>query len=469
MAAGSLGRTSPRARVPLSPADPDRRPTGVRRLLRRWLPGPTNPRLRTEPRGRYFRALAVVSVDLDSAEVTAHQQLTPYETLPEGVHALVWAGGVPVAELTVPGAPEDVLPGLPEIAACELGRPAPGPDQADPPVLGGDDVTVVVCTRDRPDDLAHCLTAIGALRTPVAEVLVVDNAPRDDGTRRVVEHFPFARYVHEPRAGLDWARNRALLEARTTVVAFTDDDALVHPRWIEGLLRGFTEVPEAVLVTGLVFPLELATAAQVLFEARGFGRGFRRQTLRAQPGVPAGRQAGAMGGAGTGADMAVLRGPVLALGGFDPALDVGTPTGGAGDLEMFFRVVAAGHVLVYEPSAVVLHRHRTTMDALVRQRRGDGTGPYSWWLGAGRRYGSRQHAALRWHAARWTVTHHGRNLVRTALYPELWPPALTGAEARGAARAVTGGLYREALARAAEQAAAHPGEPTAPPLVHPQA
>ncbi|MGY1787284.1 hypothetical protein [Geodermatophilus sp. SYSU D00698] len=166
--------------------------------------------------------------------------------------------------------------------------------------------------------------------------------------------------------------------------------------------------------------------------------------------------------------MAVLREPALALGGFDPALDVGTPTGGAGDLEMFFRVVAAGHTLVYEPSAVVLHRHRTTMAALHRQRRGDGTGSYSWWLGAGRRYGRRVYAGLRRQALRWAVTHHGRNLARTLLYPELWPPGLTWAEARGAARAATGSLYRAALAQAAEQAAAHPEEPTAPPLVHPQ-
>ena len=132
------------------------------------------------------------------------------------------------------------------------------------------------------------------------------------------------------------------------------------------------------------------------------------------------------------------------------------------------RLVAAGHALVYEPSAVVRHRHRATMAGLARQRRGDGTGSYSWWLGAGRRYGRRQYAGLRRQAVRWAVHHHVLNAARSLLYPELFPPVLSWADARGAARAATSDLYRRALRQAAEQAAAHPTEPTAPPLVHPR-
>ncbi|MGY1786724.1 glycosyltransferase, partial [Geodermatophilus sp. SYSU D00698] len=244
--------------------------------------------MRTGPRGRYFRTLTVVSVDLDTRQVTPHRQLTPPAVAPEGVHALVWAGGAPVAELTVPGDPDDVLPRLAEVALREVGHPGRGAAPGRPAAaLSGADVTVAVCTRDRPGDLAHTLHSIGELSTPVAEVLVIDNASRDESTRQVVERFPFARYVREPRAGLDWARNRALLEARTRIVAYTDDDALVHPWWVDGLLRGFTEVPGAVMVTGLVFPLELATPAQVIFEARGFGRGYRRAGGAGGGGAPA--------------------------------------------------------------------------------------------------------------------------------------------------------------------------------------
>jgi glycosyltransferase involved in cell wall biosynthesis len=444
----------------------------ARGLLRRALPGPTNPRMRTGPRGRYLRALTVVDVDLDTGVVVPQSGPTPFAEAPEGVYAVVWSGGRPVADVTVEGRPEELsarlVPAAAAAAAAASTTPAVGAAPGRPAgALDGSGVTVAVCTRDRADDLVHCLTAIGALVTPVAEVLVVDNASADDSTRQVVAGFPFARYVREPRAGLDWARNRALLEARTAVVAFTDDDALVHPDWVEGLVRAFTEVPAAAAVTGLVLPLELSTPAQVVFEARGFGRGYVRRVFRSSPGVPAGREHADLGDTGTGADMAVLREPVLALGGFDPALDVGTPTGGGGDHELLFRLIAAGHAVVYEPSAVVRHRHRSTMAGLARQRRGDGTGAYSWWLGAGRRYGRRQRAGLRRQAVRWALHHHVLNAARSLLYPELFPPVLSWADARGAARAATGDLYRRALRQAAEQAAAHPGEPTAPPLVHP--
>ena len=54
---------------------------------------------------------------------------------------------------------------------------------------------------------------------------------------------------------------------------------------------------------------------------------------------------------------------------FDPALDVGTPTNGGGDLEMFLRVMKTGHALVYEPLAMVRHRHRRTYEDLRHRSR----------------------------------------------------------------------------------------------------
>ncbi|HEY2898403.1 MAG TPA: glycosyltransferase, partial [Gemmatimonadaceae bacterium] len=72
-------------------------------------------------------------------------------------------------------------------------------------------VSVAVCTRNRPADLALCLDAIMRMSDRAAEVLVVDNAPSSDATERLVrDRYPSVRYVLEPRPGLDWARNRAI-------------------------------------------------------------------------------------------------------------------------------------------------------------------------------------------------------------------------------------------------------------------
>ena len=62
---------------------------------------------------------------------------------------------------------------------------------------------------------------------------------------------------------------------------------------------------------------------------------------------------------------------------FDPALGVGTATNGGDDTEMFFRVLAHGHAMVYEPRAIIRHRHRRDLAGVERQISGWGTGMYA--------------------------------------------------------------------------------------------
>ena len=123
-------------------------------------------------------------------------------------------------------------------------------------------------------------------------------------------------------------------------------------------------------VTGLVLPAELDHLAQRAFEDYGgFGKGFRRRWYRAELSgtVPNAGRLWATGNCGTGANMAYRRCVFSSTGLFDPALDVGTLTGGGGDLEMFFRVIKHGWTLLYDPAAFVWHRHRRTLPELKRQ------------------------------------------------------------------------------------------------------
>ncbi len=231
-------------------------------------------------------------------------------------------------------------------------------------------ISVVVCTRNRPGLLERCLRAIAALDYPASELIVVDNAPSDEGARDVVSRFQ-ARYVREDRRGLDWARNRGIAEASHDIVAFTDDDAVVDSGWLRGFAAAFAN-PAIMGVTGLVAPLELATRPQVLFEHvyGGMGKGmvgrlFHRDLL------PPSRVI-AVHAFGVGANMAFRKAAFASVGPFDTALDVGTPAGGGGDLDMFHRLVAAGLALWYEPRALVWHQHRREMEGLRRQLYDDG-------------------------------------------------------------------------------------------------
>jgi GT2 family glycosyltransferase len=241
-------------------------------------------------------------------------------------------------------------------------------------------VTVAVCTRDRPTDLKRCLDSLALLDFPNLDLLVIDNAPGSDVTERLVcESYPKVHYVHEPRPGLGWARNRAIFESRGEIVAFTDDDVSVDPGWVRALVAVFAEHDDVMAVTGLVVAYELETEAQIFFERYGgFARGFTRMwwRLNSSPG-PRWIKLGT-GQFGTGANMAFRRSLFDEIGCFDPALGAGTVTHGGEDLEMFFRVLKNGHTLVYEPNAVARHRHRCKYGDLREQLTNHSTSLYSY-------------------------------------------------------------------------------------------
>lgn len=324
---------------------------------------------------------------------------------------------------------------------AELARDAP-PEHARRLSL-----SVVICTRQRAAYLERCLAAIEALDRGALhelerfEILVIDNAPLDDSTRAVVARHPEVRYVLERRAGLNFARNRALHEAAGDLLAYVDDDVVVDPGWLRGLVAAWSEDPDVGLITGQVLPLELATPAQVLFEQRGgFRRGFRRTRCRgARPDDPLFPCTASF--LGTGANMAVDRHAVLALRGFDTALDTGTPLPGGGDIDIYYRLVRAGYRAVYDPAYLARHLHRRDYAGLLRQYRD------SWGM-AFAAYVAKSWVAdppmrLRWKLlmTQWFATQF-RHLLLSLRKGHLRPTRLIWAETWGAVVGLIGGYGR---------------------------
>jgi O-antigen biosynthesis protein len=298
--------------------------------------------------------------------------------------------------------------------------------------LGAPRLTVAVCTRNRTGSLRQCLDALQLLDYTDLDLLVVDNAPDTQETADLVKaSYPGVRYVREERPGLNWARNRAVLEACGDIIAFTDDDVIVDPHWASAIAAIFTQSPEVMAVTGLVVPHELETEAQNLFELYGgFGRGFKRKwTHRAdysgKKHLPFG-----CGQFGTGANMAYRRSLFDSIGLFDPALDVGTVTNGGGDLEMFFRVVKEGHVLVYEPRAIVRHRHRPDLESLKTQIRNNGIGFYAFLVRSAIAYPEEKYAIARF-GAWWFCWWSLRRLLLSFCFSMRFPRKLIWAELTG--------------------------------------
>ena len=300
------------------------------------------------------------------------------------------------------------------------------------------EISVVVCTRDRSAALARCLASLARLDSPPHEIVVVDNAPSDGETARVVAATPF-RYVREDSPGLDRARNRGIAEARHDLIAFTDDDVEVEPGWLLALAAAFADTGVAG-VTGRVLPASLETPAERLFQAYGNGMDKGAAPRRFDPAALKPADLLRAQAVGVGANMAFRRQALAAVGGFDPDLDAGTPAAGAGDLDLFHRLLAAGFILRYEPAAVVHHHHRRTMAELRRQLRDNGRS-YAVYLRKVWRRRTVPRPAVARFAAGWAAWLAGR-LARGLLGRHLLPVGLLWAEIAGALAAPLSGLPR---------------------------
>jgi len=229
------------------------------------------------------------------------------------------------------------------------------------------DVSIVICTRNRSSSLKRCLDMLQNQKSRPYEIIVIDNAPSDDSSYLVVQQFGNGiKYFKEPRPGLDIARNTGATTAQASVVAYVDDDVLVHPMWTYQIWKTFSD-PDVAALTGLVIASELNTESQQIFEKYwSFNRGYVDQaydhdfiTKYLKSGPPVWE-------IGAGANMAFRKSVFEQVGYFDERLDVGA-AGCSGDSELWYRILLKGLKICYNPRAVVFHEHRRELDALHNQ------------------------------------------------------------------------------------------------------
>ena len=202
------------------------------------------------------------------------------------------------------------------------------------------DVTVVIPVRDRAQALDRLLSALPA----GLSVIVVDDGSADPRAVAEVGGVHGARVVaHSRNHGPAAARNTGLHQVQSPFVAFCDSDVVPEPGWL-GVLRRHLDDPAVAVV-----------APRVLGTAPGAGDSWLERYEQARSSLdlgpaPAGVRAG---GSVSYVPSACLLARVAALGdGFEERMRVGE------DVDLIWRLVAAGWGVRYEPAAVVRHWHR---------------------------------------------------------------------------------------------------------------
>jgi glycosyltransferase involved in cell wall biosynthesis len=235
------------------------------------------------------------------------------------------------------------------------------------------EISVVLCTYNRAPSLQRVLESFSALQIPPDlhwELLVVDNNSTDN-TVEVIQQFTSranfcVRYVFERRQGRSAALNAGVAKAKGEIVAFTDDDVILHPAWLSQLKQAFAE-HDCAAVAGRVIPvwkhpvpdwLEMEDQQAIVHFDLG-------DELRAIPSPP------------LGANSAFRKRVFEKYGLF--RLDLGVSGENRGitceDTEFGFRLVHAGEKIVYAPQVIIYHPvelHRSTKAFFLKWYYNDG-------------------------------------------------------------------------------------------------
>jgi mycofactocin system glycosyltransferase len=222
-----------------------------------------------------------------------------------------------------------------------------------PPAAGADDVTVVIPVKDRPAALSRLLAVLGGdPATAGLPVVVVD-----DGSAVPVRAHGVRVIRHGAARGPAAARNAGLREVRTPLVAFLDSDCVPRPGWLDRL-RPHLDDPRLAVVAPRIVSLPGGRGWFTAYEGVAGALDMGRIPAPVRP----------MSVVSYVPSAALLaRRDALGLG-FDETMQV------AEDVDLVWRLAAAGWRVRYEPAAEVAHEHPATTAGWLARRAFYGTG-----------------------------------------------------------------------------------------------
>jgi mycofactocin system glycosyltransferase len=281
-----------------------------------------------------------------------------------------WIGGSPPRVLRLSAAARTRLAGHDLVVTdattaalarllADAGVAHPDPARV-PQAPGPAEVTVVVPVRDRPAELARLLAAVVATAPGVGGIVVVDDGSADPvATERVVGAHGGRVVRHPWSRGPAAARNTGARASATPVVAFLDSDVVPEPGWLPTLLSHLGDPAVGAVAPRIVAWGDGGRENAVTRYER------RRSSLDLGP-RPAPVTARSRVAYVPSAALVVRR---SAFGdGFREDMPV------AEDVDLVWRLAAAGWRLRYEPAARVAHEHRASVRAWLGRKAFYGTG-----------------------------------------------------------------------------------------------
>lgn len=216
------------------------------------------------------------------------------------------------------------------------------------------DISLLICTRNRADQLAQTLKRVSAIQSQLKwELIVVDNGSTDR-TSTIVAEFAATfdhpvQTLNQQGRGVAFAKNAGWRASRSGIVASIDDDCYPEEDHLDAVFECFSKDPKLGFVGGRILlhdPIDLRITIQESLEPIFYPPGSF-----IGPGII------------IGANVAYRRAAISGVDGFDPWFGAGALYSGD-ELDLIARISAAGWNGAYDPRPVVYHHHgrRTVKD-----------------------------------------------------------------------------------------------------------
>ncbi len=193
--------------------------------------------------------------------------------------------------------------------------------------------------------IRQSIESILAQSSPPDQILVINDGSTDE-SQAIIEQYPVSLIIHKQNQGLAAARNSALQAATGDILVFVDVDAFPAHNFLMVLSAHYTDDPYLAGVGGQGIESNIHSQADRWRRAhasQGYGRRSRY--------VPF------LYGLCMSFRVSVLR----EIGGFDVTFRTN-----AEDMDIGYRLNAAGYRLLYVPEACVFHQRTDDIQSLKR-------------------------------------------------------------------------------------------------------
>jgi glycosyltransferase involved in cell wall biosynthesis len=217
-------------------------------------------------------------------------------------------------------------------------------------------LSIIICSYNRASYISDALDSLYTQSSglKVFEVFIVDNNSSDN-TAEVYEQWRVKNtkgsftYLTESNQGASFARNTGAAVAKGAWLCFMDDDAVATPDYVKNIIRHIETKPEAVGFGGRIIPKYIPAEPKWM--------SFYVSSLVGNFDYAPTACAFAPGKYPLESNMIVKKDIYDQIGGFNTNLPgvVGTLRIGGEGKELFYKILAIGHTIYYDPSICVQH------------------------------------------------------------------------------------------------------------------